>query len=173
MIVHWNLKKKVKCKYMITKNELAENMHNALTVYKKMFKKFQNDKINDVKNNYSREKVITNISGMISAFYIEDELLSIVSNNKQESIKNIILGLDTKDTLVDLESLIQNAIEVFTPLDELDQTMLFFYDKVDKEICKDVVIEKFGNGYLKYWNLFVLMNVLENNIINYRQSLTN
>lgn len=158
---------------MITKNELAENMHNALTVYKKMFKKFQNDKINDVKNNYSREKVITNISGMISAFYIEDELLSIVSNNKQESIKNIILGLDTKDTLVDLESLIQNAIEVFTPLDELDQTMLFFYDKVDKEICKDVVIEKFGNGYLKYWNLFVLMNVLENNIINYRQSLTN
>lgn len=173
MIVHWNLKKKVKCKYMITKNELVENMHNALTVYKKMFKKFQNDKINDVKNNYSREKVIINISGMISAFYIEDELLSIVSNNKQESIKNIILGLDTKDTLVDLESLIQNAIEVFTPLDELDQTMLFFYDKVDKEICKDVVIEKFGNGYLKYWNLFVLMNVLENNIINYRQSLTN
>lgn len=158
---------------MITKNELAENMHNDLTIYKKMFKKFQNDKINDVKNNYSREKVITNISGMISAFYIEDELLSIVSNNKQESIKNIILGLDTKDTLVDLESLIQNAIEVFTPLDELDQTMLFFYDKVDKEICKDVVIEKFGNGYLKYWNLFVLMNVLENNIINYRQSLTN
>lgn len=158
---------------MITKNELVENMHNALTVYKKMFKKFQNDKINDVKNNYSREKVIINISGMISAFYIEDELLSIVSNNKQESIKNIILGLDTKDTLVDLESLIQNAIEVFTPLDELDQTMLFFYDKVDKEICKDVVIEKFGNGYLKYWNLFVLMNVLENNIINYRQSLTN
>lgn len=158
---------------MITKNELAENMHNDLTIYKKMFKKFQNDKINDVKNNYSREKVIINISGMISAFYIEDELLSIVSNNKQESIKNIILGLDTKDTLVDLESLIQNAIEVFTPLDELDQTMLFFYDKVDKEICKDVVIEKFGNDYLKYWNLFVLMNVLENNIINYRQSLTN
>lgn len=158
---------------MITKNELAENMYNALTVYKKMFKKFQKDKINDVKNNYSREKVITNISGMMSAFYIEDELLSIISNNKQESIKNIVLGLDNKDTLVDLESLIQNAIEVFTPLDELDQTMLFFYDKVDKEICKDVVIEKFGNGYLKYWNLFVLMSDLENNIINYRQSLTN
>lgn len=110
---------------------------------------------------------------MISAFCIEDELLFVVSNDKQESIKRIVLGLEDKDTLNGLESLVRNAIEIFTPLNEIDDTMLFFYDKVDKNICRDVVIEKFGNGYLKYWNLFVLMNDLENNIINYRQSLTN
>lgn len=157
---------------MIKKNELAESMYNALILYKKEFKKFQDDRMRKIKKNYNKKNAIITTNNLMAEFFIDDTLLSIVTNNKKDSVERIMKYLDDKEIVNEITGLVENAIDIFTPLNEIDDTMLFFYDKVDKKIYKEVVIEKFGNGYLKYWDLFVLMNDLENNIINYRQSLT-
>lgn len=158
---------------MIKKDELAENMYNALILYKKELQKFQDDRMKKIKKNYNKKNAITTINNLMAEFFIDDTLLSIVTNNKKDSIERIMKYLEDEEIVNEITSLVENAIEIFAPLNEIDDTMLFFYDKIDKKICKEVVVEKFGNGYLKYWDLFVLMSDLENNIINYRQSLTN
>lgn len=40
---------------MIKKNELAESMYNALILYKKEFKKFQDDRMRKIKKNYNKQ----------------------------------------------------------------------------------------------------------------------
>lgn len=153
---------------MITKSELAENIYNTITTYKNLFK-------NNIKKKQSNkeENMLLGINSSFSELYLENEFLSLILDDKQQSIKNIKLELENIDNLNNIDSLIDSAIENFKPLNEIDTTLLFFYDKVDKNICKEVIIEKYNNDYLKYWDLYVLMKNLGNNIINYRKALVN
>ncbi|WP_301082361.1 hypothetical protein, partial [Thomasclavelia cocleata] len=62
---------------MIKKNELAESMYNALILYKKEFKKFQDDRMRKIKKNYNKKNAIITINNLMAEFFIDDTLLSI------------------------------------------------------------------------------------------------
>lgn len=78
----------------------------------------------------------------------------MINETKKESIKIIEDGLLDFESCMNIENTLRNCIEMLKPLDEIEETVLFFYDKVPLSICESVIKEKFDDDYSKYWNIY-------------------
>ncbi len=79
----------------------------------------------------------------------------MIKDTREQSIKileNNLLDLEIVDKI---DYILDGTTEMIKPLYDIENTILFFYDKVPLKICKNVIDEKFDNEYNEYWNMFI------------------
>lgn len=154
---------------MIRKNKLASELYDVFLSYKNLFEKY---KLEEKKSN---KKVDL---GVILQRYIRNELIKedisfVIKDTREQSIKILENNLLDLESINKIEYILDGTTEMIKPLYDIENTILFFYDKVPLKICKNVIDEKFDNEYNEYWNMFIKIKNIQDKLEIYRKKIFN
>lgn len=158
---------------MINKNELAVDIYNVIKEYKKCYCK-EEEIINQRKKKIqNKEQIVFNdpseivVHPLTDDWFLEDNLFRLIKNNKKDSVKHIENILSDKKNLKILQSTFDNAYYIMKPLAKVSDTLLFFQDKVSKEVCQTVIKQKYDDKYNEYYNLYNMLTKVEDKLFSY------
>lgn len=66
-----------------------------------------------------------------------------------------------------LYNIIESNISTTEDLDNIDVIYKFLYDVMSLEQCCEIAIKKYGNNYKKYCDLYIKMQKVEKDLLNY------
>lgn len=159
---------------MTKTKKLANELYNVLIKYDDLFSKYRLEKNKKEIEKLSKENFSFYIKNCMMNDFVERYLSIMIRETKKESIKVIKDGLLDFESCTAIENTLRNCIEIVKPLDEIENTVLFFYNKVPRSICESAIKEKFDNDYSKYWNIYTEIKDLEDKVFLYRtQNLKN
>ena len=70
-----------------------------------------------------------------------------------------------------LYNIIESNITSTEDLDNIDTIYKFLYDVIPLEDCCNIAIKKYGNEYKRYCNLYIRMQKVEKNLLDYLKEI--
>lgn len=153
--------------------EIATSYYEMAKDYKDYF-----CKVKSIKKDKSIKKELTDkeilkskIQEYLIGFYNSNQLYYFVKEDKETSIELIKKSLTENFGIMTLYNLIENNITSTTALDEIDTVYKFLYDVMSLEDCCDIAIKKYGNKYKKYCDLYIKMQKLQKDLLDYLKEI--
>jgi len=147
--------------------EIATSYYEIAKDYKDYFCKLKNtDKL--------EKKELTQKAGIqkyLIGFYNSHQLYSFVKEDKKTSIKEIEKALSENYGIMRLYNLIESNISSTEDLDNIDVVYKFLFDVMSLEKCCDIAIKKYGKEYEKYCDLYIRMQKVEKDLLDYLKEI--
>lgn len=147
--------------------QIATSYYEIAKDYKDFFCKLKN-------TNKLENKELTGKAGMqkyLIGFYNSHQLYNFVKENKEISVDEIKKALCENYGILRLYNLIESNISSTEDLDNIDVIYKFLYDTMTLEECCDIAIKKYGSKYKKYCNLYIRMQKVEKDLLDYLKEL--
>lgn len=158
---------------MIKKNELAVEVYNVIKKYRKCYSEEQ-EIIKEKKLLSERqelpveEKVFVLFYGLSDEWFLEDKLFCLIRMNKKECIEQLESILSDKDSLEELQRIIDYSYSVMNPLMKMQNKVIFYYDRKLKRTCEKMVETEYVNKNNKYWKIHRLLRDIQNKLYLYQ-----
>lgn len=141
-------------------DKVATEFYEVAKDYKKYFCKLKTN---------LKEK--NNIEKYIIGFYNSHQLYNFVKEDKDNSIKEIKKFITDNYGIMTLYNIIESNITTTEDLDNIDTIYKFLYDVMSLEKCCNIAIKKYGNKYKRYCNLYIRMQKLEKDLLDYLKEI--
>lgn len=112
-----------------------------------------------------------NIEKYIIGFYNSHQLYNFVKEDKGNSIKEIKKFITDNYGIMTLYNIIESNITSTEDLDNIDTIYKILYDVMSLEDCCDIAIKKYGNEYKNYCDLYIRMQKIEKDLLNYLKEI--
>lgn len=145
--------------------ELINLYYDTASTYKKLFcrNKKEEDKKKLSGKNELQKKIITHFDN----YYNNAHFYSLLADDKETSLKNIEKKLNEEFGILSLVKKINDDIETNCVLSNIEEIYTLFYEVLTIDECYELVIRKYGNDYIKYWDLFLDIQKLEKDLLEY------
>lgn len=145
--------------------ELINFYYETASTYKKLFCK---EKKEEKKKNLSKkDELQKKIIAHFDSYYKNTHFYSLLTDDKETSLKAIEKELKEEFGILYVVNKINNDIETNCILSDIEEMYTLLYDIITIDECYELVIKKYGKGYKKYWDLFLDMQKLEKDLLDY------
>lgn len=154
---------------MIKKNELAIEVYNAIKKYRKCYSEEQEiikeKKLLSEKQELPiDEKVFVLFYGLSDEWFLEDKLFCLIRKNKKECIKQLENILSEKESLDELQKIIDYSYSIMNPLTKMQNKIIFYYDREQKRVREKMIESGYVNKNNKYWKIHRLLRNIQNKL---------
>ena len=158
---------------MIKKNKLAVGVYNVIKKYRKCYSEEQEiikkKKLLSEKQELPiEEKVFVLFYGLSDEWFLEDKLFCLIRKNKKECIEQLENILSEKESLDELQKIIDYSYSVMNPLMKMQNKVIFYYDRKLKRTCEKMVETEYVNKNNKYWKIHRLLRDIQNKLYLYQ-----